>query len=309
MTFLAAGACAARVSQPSVTPAAPTTAAPRATQTADVPSAAATSVASTSIPEVPLPAAVGGLYFVAPDRSDTCALQGRWLACLGLRTADGRADPIVLAVSAAGNTLKPLRDGAPSFTLGVPGDAGAARTLRSPDGVVLTQQSDPYLARIEQHLPGLVFVRLEMNTAPRPGDPPVYSKDTITMQDALMATVDVERDQSCEHALLFPDPTWNRSIPLGPAKPPPAAGALGMRTFTLLKLQLECAEKVDPLAPIGLHGMLGGVKLFADADGVPAGLLVEGYMYAEIFVTRGATRDALDRMIAAVAQGRGHQAE
>jgi hypothetical protein len=236
-------------------------------------------------------------------------LQGRWLACLGLRTADGRAGPIVLAVSAAGETLKPLREGAPSFTLGVSGDAGALHTLRSPDGVVLAQRSDPYLARIERHLPGMVFVRLETSTGPTPGDAPVYSKDTITMQDALMATVDLERDQGCEHALLFPDPTWNRSIPLAPAKPPPAAGALGLRTFALMKVELECADEVDPHAPIELHGMLGGVKLFADADGVPAGLLVEGYMYAEIFVTRGATRGAIARMLAAVAQERGRQAE
>jgi len=55
--------------------------------------------------------------------------------------------------------------------------------------------------------------------------------------------------------------------------------------------------------------MLGGVKLFADADGAAAGLLVEGYMYAEIFVTRGATRGAIARMLAAVAQERGRQAE
>jgi hypothetical protein len=175
--------------------------------------------------------------------------------------------------------------------------------------VALTQRSDPYLARIEEHLAGQVFVRLETKLAPRPGDVPEYSKDTITMADALVATVALEAEHDCKHAVLFPDPTWNRSIPLGPAAPSPAAGALGMRTFALMKLELECAEAVDPRGSLGLHGILGGVKLFADADGEPVGLLLEGYMYAEIFATRGATGEAIGRMFTAVAAERGRQAE
>jgi hypothetical protein len=256
-------------------------------------------------------AAHDGLYFVAADRKDTCALVGQWLACFGLPPvrSDDRGDPILLAVSSEGDTLRPLRASAPSFTLSAPAQAGGAWTLRGPGGEALTQRSDPYLARIEEHLAGRVFVRLESQKALRPGDAPEYSKDTITMADALVATVDIERLHDCAHALVFPDPTWNRSIPLRPATPPPAAGQLGMRTYALMKLELECKEPVDPRAPIGIHGALGGARLFAEADGEPVGLVLEGYMYAETFVTRAATREAIGRMISAAAVMGARQAE
>jgi len=251
-----------------------------------------------------------GLYFISADRNTTCALLGGWLSCLALYADDGRQQPLLLAVSVDGTTLKPLRDGvAPPFTLGAPAGPGGRWTLRAPNGVALTRRSDPYLARIEEHLAGHVFVRLDTKSAPRAGDMPDYTKDTISMADSLIATVALEADQGCEHAVLFPDPTWNRSIPLAPAAPPPAAGQLGMRTFMLMKLELECAQAVDPRGPLDMRGMLGGVKLFAGADGEPVGLLLEGYMYAEIFVTRGATREAIGRMFTVMAAARGRQAE
>lgn len=272
--------------------------APRVATVPPAPSPIASSVPSPP----PARAAYDGLYFGDPRSTDTCSLHGSWLCCLG-------PEAFMIAVSPTGRTLQPTPDGAPTFAL-EPGDG--TWTLRTPSGTVLTQRTDPYLARIDQRLANRVFMRLDSGkyAAARASDVTVTS-DAITMKDTMLATIELtERGATtCARGVLFADPTWNRSVPLGPAPPPPSPGTLGMRTYLLLKLEQPCTDPIDPHIKLRVHGAFGGARLFADADGQPLGMSLEGYMYGATFVTRGASPDVIDRVLAATAAAQQHQAE
>ena len=246
-----------------------------------------------------------GLYFAPAGGKDACALFLPWLVCLG-------DDGVVVGVSAEGGRLAPLARGVGGFALVAPSGAAGAFQLRTKSGNTLEERHDPYLARMEQHLAGSAFVRIDSSkySSERPVED-AYTSDAITMDDAMIARVDLHgtRERGCERAVFFGDPTWNRSIPLRPAPPAPAPGDLGMRMFMVMKLADGCDGKVDLRAPHQVRGVLGGAKLYADPDGAPVGLSLEGYMYAETFVARGAPRAAVERMLNVAESTREEQAE
>lgn len=227
-----------------------------------------------------------GLYFDA-DAKGSCAVQGSWLACVG-------AEAVALRVESSERSLRPL-DGSPPYLIESPG------TLRTPLGVTLSRRDDPFLARALDRLSGRVFVRLDDKSLP--------TADAITMETPLLAAIDMtdHDDRTCRRGVLFPDPTWNRSIALGPVPPPPKPGEVGVRTFLLFDVKQGCDRPVEPHTRI--RGAFGGVRLFADANGEPLGLTLEGYMYGSAWVVRGASQEMIDRMRTAAARALEHQAE
>lgn len=282
-----------------------------------VPSASVTSAARTRASDASgaaleprVATACDGLYFLDPNEKDECALRGPWLVCFG-------ADEVALPVAGSSGVLEPiapgvLAAGAHPFTLAPPSGAKGAWTLRTPSGHVLTRHDDPYLGSIEEHLPGRAFVRLDpAKYAASRAVEAAYTSDVITITDAILATVDMDHrgKRRCNRVMFLADPTWNRSIPLGPATPAPTAGLLGVRTFVLLDLDRECTEPINPREKLPLHGAYGGARLVADAQGEPLGLTLEGYQYAETFVARGAKRDVVERVLATAAKAIARQAE
>jgi hypothetical protein len=263
---------------------------PTATTTgARAPTPAPTSLASTTY---------DGLYFATEPSTDTCSILGTRIACLTARS-------FLISFALDGSTFRPL-DGSAAFAI----DGGA---LKTPWGNSLARRDDPYLARIEARVSGHVFVRLDTGKyANATARDATYTSDAITMKESMLATVDMaDRNgkTTCARGVLFADPTWNRSIPLGPASPPPKPGALGMRTFLLLRVDEPCEQPLDSKAAVHMKGAFGGARLFADSDGEPLGLLLEGYMYGEAFVVRGLPPETIDRFFAAVKAVQAHQAE
>lgn len=97
--------------------------------------------------------------------------------------------------------------------------------------------------------------------------------------------------------------TTEQGVPL--ASPLPAPGALGVVRYGMS--EVSTCEDVNPDAPA--HGNDGGAFLFATREGRIPGLLMAGYMFAEVFVAPDCTRGDVAMMMRAAQDALEHQAE
>jgi hypothetical protein len=88
--------------------------------------------------------------------------------------------------------------------------------------------------------------------------------------------------------------------------PLPPEGAIGIVYSTLYKVAERCSDVVPDA---DARGVDGGLRMFAARDGRVLGVMLVGYMFAELFVAPGVTWADLDRMRSATNAEVGHQAE
>jgi hypothetical protein len=200
------------------------------------------------------------------------------------------------------------------------GDDGGFVTLRPParEGgswhiaaasapVTYEQRVGPLEARMRATLlQGQRFVRIdERRLAPGAAVDTAFTRDVVTVLDHGLVRVELPdgRGAACVVDALLPA-VDDHGAPV--PSPLPAAGSPGVVTYSLGKMGHDCGE-FDPDAPA--HGLDGGVRVFASTDGHIPGLLVIGYMYAELFVSPSVTRSDLAQMGKAARDESGHQAE
>jgi hypothetical protein len=173
--------------------------------------------------------------------------------------------------------------------------------------VAYEQRVGPLEARVRATLlEGQRFVRIdERRLAPGAAVDTAFTRDVITVLDHGLVRVELPdgRGAACVVDALLPA-VDDHGAPV--PSPLPSPGSLGIVTYGLGQMGHDCDE-FDPDAPA--HGSDGGARVFASADGRVSGVLVIGYMYAELFVTPSVTRSDLARMGQATRDESGHQAE
>jgi hypothetical protein len=236
-----------------------------------------------------------GVYYDPSNRGyrASCSLAGSWMA----------SESGLFSVVPVGQTLKPLLGGA-SFALKPPARPGEGWTLTTPSGVTLEQRYDPYLLRVEEHLANHTFTRIDPNSPARSSDD-ASTSDNVAMTGAVFAKITI--GDRCSRVFFVPDSTRNGSIPLRP--PSPVSDGIGVRTFLLLKLENGCDEPLDVRTRPRVRGLAAAGTLFADAAGEPLGLVLEGYMFAEVYAVPDVDRATLERLLQAGAKAGASSAE
>lgn len=167
----------------------------------------------------------------------------------------------------------------------------------------LDQIADPFLGRIFGRLgAGAVFHKLD-----RDGHP---TFDAIAVSEGLHAKIELgDPTPRCMTGVLLADPTANGSRIASFTPLQPKANEVGERMFVFL--DRRGADGCTPLGPelTTSFSMGSGVRLFADADGTPIGVLLVGYMYAELFVADGRTRADVERLLPMLEEETSKQAE
>jgi len=163
-------------------------------------------------------------------------------------------------------------------------------------------------ARVREHLiEGQRFTRIDQRnlSATGPIDGAKTNDVFIVLARGLVRTElpDTPRALSCFVDALVPRIT-EEGAPL--AAPLPATGALGVVRYTMFKVKEGC-DDVNVDAPA--QGADLGAYFFATREGHIPGLLVLGYMYAELFVAPDCTRGDLAMMARAAKESLEQQAE
>ncbi|HTQ47556.1 MAG TPA: hypothetical protein VMI75_32595 [Polyangiaceae bacterium] len=199
--------------------------------------------------------------------------------------------------------------GTHALTLAPPAQAGAPwRLVFDGASIGFELHVGELEARVREHLiEGQRFTRIDQSKLAATG--PI---DAAKTNDVLVVLprglVRVELPDSPRAAPCFVDALVPMTTDAGApfASPLPAAGALGVVRYAMPKVTGNCAD-VDPDAQA--HGNDGGAFFFATRDGRVPGLLMAGYMYAELFVAPDCTRGDLATMTRAAQEALERQAE
>lgn len=159
----------------------------------------------------------------------------------------------------------------------------------------------------ERLIVGQRFTRIDQQglSATGPLDAAKTHDVLIVLPHGLVRTElpDTPRALGCFVDALVPMSS-EEGVPL--AAPLPAPGALGVVRYVMPKVKEDCND-VDPDAPA--HGVDGGAFFFVSRDGRIPGLLMQGYMYSELFVAPDCTRGDVAMMMRAAEEALAHQAE
>jgi hypothetical protein len=163
-------------------------------------------------------------------------------------------------------------------------------------------------ARVREHLmDGRRFARIDQrNLSPTDPIDAAKTNDVLVVLPRGLVRVelpDTHHALSCFEGALVPL-TTDAGAPY--ASPLPAPGALGVVRYGIATVKEDC-DDVNPDAPA--TGAGGGAFFFATRDGRIPGLLMVGYMYAELFVAPECTRGDLAMMARAAKEAMEQQAE
>ena len=173
--------------------------------------------------------------------------------------------------------------------------------------VAYEQRVGPLEARVRATLlQGQRFVRIdERRLAPGAAVDTAFTRDVLTVLDHGLVRMELPdgHGAACVVDALLPA-VDDHGAPV--PSPLPSAGSLGIVTYSLGKMGHDCDE-FDADSPA--RGSDGGARVFASAGGHVPGVLVIGYMYAELFVAPSVTRVDLEQMARATRDESGRQAE